>query len=149
MRSDSEIRGVDDTSPQASAPGPFVVLAVCWIAGVLAGRFPVAAWQWLAMASAPAMLMLLMVFRRRPKAARHWALIAIVALSAAWSAARMRQVGVDDNRPMTPAGDTDPQVYRDACLTDTTLAAADTNYPRRRAGRDRSERGRRACEESA
>ena len=98
MRSKDEIRGLDDTSPQTSAPGPFVVLAGCWIAGVLASQCPVAAWQWLAMASVPAMLMLLMVFRRRPRAARHWALIAVVAVGAAWSAARMRQVGVDDIR---------------------------------------------------
>ena len=125
MHSRDEIRGVDDTSPQTSSPGPFVVLAGCWIAGVLAGRCPVAAWQWLALASVPAILMLLMVSRRRMTSARHWALITVVAVSAAWSVARTRQVGVDDIRQyITP----EPQLVQ---ITGTVASAPALSDSRR------------------
>ena len=62
-----------------------VVLAAFWIAGILLSRLGVGAGWWLATAGAVACTAVAMAFRRRPAAARRWAVLMIVPVAAAWS----------------------------------------------------------------
>ena len=87
---DDRARG--DGESAGTATWPLLVLAGCWIGGIILAGLIGTATIWMLVAIGPAVAMGVWAVRARPRAARLWALLAIVPLAAAWTLISQDQV---------------------------------------------------------
>ncbi len=77
-------------------PGPFIVLAGCWIPGVWLGQAWPSATPWLALGAGLGAIAVAMVCRSRPRAAGHWASLALITTAAAWTTLQQHHAQAHD-----------------------------------------------------